>query len=256
MTILSSTSLYTLSISFLIYSSIKTTACSSECHYALSFKDPVTLDISGETPGTIMEVEGEEYNGNRIFCTRPEFAEEYRIGDVMDGRELIFGDRLRNDEREVFTYVQEDGTTYVEVLSIYKGENGVIREIDEFLRRFNDSRYRRLIREPVELDVTNYDPSSGKIKMEVYSRGRRIYSVRDTLKYLVGVVRYGKRVIDDVTEGVKFKEVLVDERRGLTIEVARFMKNGDLVNLEYKFVGENEGFELVSEECNLAYEEV
>ncbi|EKX73518.1 hypothetical protein BEWA_035540 [Theileria equi strain WA] len=208
-------------------------------------KTSLDLDLSAPLPEQVTTISLNDYDRAHLYTIKPEYANEYKIGKVVDGSILVSEDHLKIIERKVFFASNSDNVKCVEIVNAYiNNENNIAKDLEEFEMLPSDEIYHPVIRIPIELNL--FQTTSTKfIHVETIMENVRHYSVQQYLKYdvVIGKVKYGEYILDDAVEGVLQKRVVFSKsEEEYSIEIISIMNDWTRVKSQYVSRGEDKPF--------------
>ncbi|EKX74148.1 signal peptide containing protein [Theileria equi strain WA] len=220
-------------------------------------KVPLVINISEDLPEQSVVYQSRSFPNHYYYGIKPEYDAEYRIGAIKDGQEVI----IEDDERSVGRTFMVDTTErankglgifkYVDVSTVYKTESGDLEhDIREFLKMSQHLPYREIDRHPVEVDVSRQDGTL-IVKRLVKDDGEILYFISRDLDNaaVIGRVKYGRYIVDDRTDGLVYRFVVLTENAGdRPITITSYTKDGKRIKSKYVFVDDDQGFKLESED--------
>ncbi|EKX72231.1 signal peptide containing protein [Theileria equi strain WA] len=202
-------------------------------------KKSLNLHICGENQRQIMGIVNHS-TGEIKYTIKPRLNKNYKIGAVFDGTHLILEDESTIIDRNVLFRYFTDGTRYIMVTTAKGGVEDSKVEITEMIKKTDDMMYMPLVRWPLDLNlVDQHDERFIKVTNGI-KRGIIVYTTKNDMEldFFIGIVKYGRYIVDERVDGVLKKMIQVDKRRNpWIITISAFLNDGRFINLTYRIVG-------------------
>ncbi|AFZ80083.1 signal peptide-containing protein [Theileria equi strain WA] len=221
-------------------------------------RTPVALDVSGKISERI-KVEKYGTTPETIqYLIERSMANEYKIGDVFDGHELIMKDYEKNLEKAVVVMKFPDGTMYVIISKVdlvggteKKGSDAVEVTVFEFAKKQGEAAYSRVERRPIEVDLMNPPQKITKVLIEPK---KAMYNVvpDELFSLRLGTLKHGEQVVEEDEEDDIQKIVILDTNGpNPKVVTVTSKRNGQNIERVYELVDSN--FNLISKKAKTTF---
>ncbi|AFZ79982.1 hypothetical protein BEWA_028310 [Theileria equi strain WA] len=224
-------------------------------------KVPIDINLSGQRPARITTIPSAKFFGGINYIIQHSRRHTHILGAVYDKEELIIEGSPMSVSRYVLHVIREDDSRYLRIITRNRSTGAHVSTVNEYVKGHGDSGYRRLNRIPMDIDllsqessqyicvdfVTDWKTIDGNIEslrdldgipenLELIPMRYRIQKeVQDD--FVLGRVKYGQYLVEDLTEGLISKEIIweggIEHPRIMTI--SRYTNWSEVV-INYRFI--------------------
>ncbi|AFZ80615.1 signal peptide-containing protein [Theileria equi strain WA] len=190
-------------------------------------KIPIHININHTPPEKVLVTPyGVSIEGIYINIT-PEFEDRYKIGVVKDDNILLSDDRENIVAKQIFSIIHNDGSKFVELdITSITDSGEVEKNIEEYIRPSGGLAYIAVVRNPIEVDIAQVELNQ-HVQVVVSGEQKKVF-IKDVFKttLFIGIIKYESLILDNDTQGVLYKYIVVEVENGPTIKVISYFRNG------------------------------
>ncbi|AFZ80096.1 signal peptide-containing protein [Theileria equi strain WA] len=228
---------------------------------ALPFKEkyPIDLDISYPLPEHIKVSYSGQLDGAYYAFVKETHVDRFRVG-LLTYKGQILSPGNSRDVNKFFFFFATLGhdTEYLRVVSKTLTIQGTTRrKVEEFVRTKDTTRFRRLSRRPVTVNVI-LQMNTRLVEVAIRGGvGPKRFEIRDGMGFdnVIGVVRYGPYVLTTRTRGLVERIVLWDGGKEQPyITIISLYIDGNCITTKYRYDEGEFGFRIESKALHQVFQ--